>query len=330
MLRVRRRDCVVLLAAIAAMPMPTHAQQPGKSQRLGILSQDPAQARETASYQAFQSRLRELGWQEQQNIVVEWRFSEGKSDHLPRLADELVELKVDAILAIATPAALAAAAATRTIPIVFVQVADPVALGIVAGLARPNANVTGLSNMLPDLGGKRLALVRELLPQAKSVAYLWNKSNKASELVLRDLESASQRIGLELTNIGVTTRDELPAAFAAAAGAGAAAIMLQDDTLMAAYLPDIVPLAKSHALPIFSIYAEAVDKGCLISYGPSRVAMYRRSADYVDRLLKGAKPGELPVEQPSRFEMVVNLAVAKGLGITIPESVLVQADRIIE
>ena len=306
------------------------AQQPAKVRRLGVLSQDPVHAHPTPPYQAFQQGLRELGWVEGQNLAIEWRFSEGKADLLPNLATELVGLPVDLIVAIATPPALAAAAATSTIPIVFIQVADPVALRLVSSLARPGANVTGMSNMLTDFGGKRLQLLKELLPRATRVAFLWNRSNQASALVFRELERASKQIGLELKDIGVSSRGELKEAVTSAAGADVAAVMLQDDTLIASYMNEIVPLATRVALPLFSLYSEYVDGGGLMCYGPSLPAIYRRGASYVDRILKGAKPSDLPVEQPTKFELVINLHTAKALGISIPDAILARADRVIE
>jgi putative ABC transport system substrate-binding protein len=330
MKRLRRREFVAFLGSAAAWSIAARAQQPAKVRRLGVLSQDPVHAQLTPPYQAFQQSLRELGWVEGQNLAIEWRFSEGKADLLPRLAAELVDLPVDLIVAIATPPALAAAAATGTIPIVFIQVADPVALGIVPSLARPDGNVTGLSNMLTDFGEKRLQLLKELWPRATRVAFLWNRSNQASALVFRELERASRPIGLELKDIRVSSRGELKDAVTSAAGADVAAVMLQDDTLITSYLNEIVSLATRFALPIFSLYSEYVDGGGLISYGPSRPAIYRRGASYVDRILKGANPSDLPVEQPVRLELVINLHTAKALGISIPDAVLVRADRVIE
>ena len=191
MAKMRRRDFIVLLSA--GWPLAAQTQQANRVRRVGVLSQDPVHAQPTPPYQAFQQGLRELGWVEGQNLAIEWRFSAGRADLLPRLAAELVDLPVDLIVAIATPPALAAAAATATIPIVFIQVADPVALGIVSNLARPDANVTGMSNMLTDFVGKRLQLLKELLPHATRIAFLWNRSNQASALVFRELQRSSRQ-----------------------------------------------------------------------------------------------------------------------------------------
>jgi putative ABC transport system substrate-binding protein len=298
--------------------------------RIGVLSQDPVHAHPTRPYQAFQQGLRDVGWVEGQNLTIEWRFSAGKADLLSRLATELVGLPLDLIVAIATPPALAAAAATRTIPIVFIQVADPVALGIVSSLARPGSNVTGMSNMLTDFGAKRLQLLKELLPRATRVAFLWNRSNQASALVFRELQTASKQVGLELKDIGVSSRGELRDAVASAAEADVSAIMLQDDTLIASYMDEVVSLATRFRLPLFSLYSEYVAGGGLMCYGPSLPAIYSRGAIYVDKILKGAKPPDLPVEQPTKFELVINLKTAKALGVTVLPSLLARADEVIE
>ena len=297
---------------------------------MGVLSQDPVQAHPTRPYQAFQQGLRDSGWVVGQNLAIEWRFSAGNADLLPRLATELVNLPVDLIVAIATPPALAAANATTTIPIIFIQVADPIALGIVSSLARPGANVTGMSNMLTDFGGKRLQLLTELLPSATGIAFLWNRSNQASALVFRELEHASKQIGIELKDIGVSSRGELEDAVTSAAEAHVAAVMVQDDTLIASYMNEVVPLATRFGLPLFSLYSEYVVGGGLMCYGPSLPAIYRRGAIYVDSILKGAKPSDLPVEQPTKFELVINLKTAKALGLSIPSTLLARADEVIE
>jgi putative tryptophan/tyrosine transport system substrate-binding protein len=203
-------------------------------------------------------------------------------------------------------------------------------LRIVSSLAGPGANVTGMSNMLTDFGAKRLQLLKELLPRATRVAFLWNRSNQASALVFRELELAGSQIGLELKDVGVSFRNELKDAVTSAAGADVAAVMIQDDTLIASYMNEIVPLATRFALPLFSLYSEYVKGGGLMCYGPSLPAIYRRGAFYVDSILKGAKPSDLPVEQPTKFELVINLKTAKALGLTIPPSLLARADEVIE
>jgi putative ABC transport system substrate-binding protein len=234
------------------------------------------------------------------------------------------------IVAVGTPPTLAAQRATSTIPIVFIQVASPVELGIVASLARPGANLTGFSNMLPDSKGKRLELIKEVLPNAKLVAVLWNRMNEASSLVFRESELASRQIGLELKDFGISVGDEVKNAVTSAVQHGAATIMVIDDPVIASYQNEIVALATKSALPICSLYSDYVHGGGLMSYGPDLPAIYRRGATYVDRILKGAKPSELPVEQPTYFKLVINLKTAKALGIIIPGTVLARAAEVIE
>jgi putative tryptophan/tyrosine transport system substrate-binding protein len=329
---MRRREFLTFLGGAAAASIersgPARAQP--KIRRLGILSQGSLRAHPTPMFQTFQQGLRDLGWIERQNLGIEWRFSEGSADPLPRLAAELVGLPVDLIVASPTRPALAAKEATSTIPVVFIQVADPVESGIVANLARPGANVTGLSSMGSDLSGKRLELLKEALPGASRVAVLWNQSTQGSALVLRELEWASKQLGLELKDIAVSGPDEFNYAIQSAARGQAAAIMLIDDPAIASYRPQIMSLASEAALPLFSIYAEYADEGGLMAYGPSLQAIYWRGATYVDRILRGAKPSDLPVEQPTIFELVINLRTAKALGLDLAPTLLARATRVIE
>jgi putative ABC transport system substrate-binding protein len=329
---MRRREFLTFLGGAAAASIersgPARAQP--KIRRLGILSQGSLRAHPTPMFQTFQQGLRDLGWIEGQNLGIEWRFSEGSADPLPRLAAELLGLTVDQIVASPTRPARAAQKATSTIPVVFIQVADPVESGIVANLARPGANVTGLSSMGSDLSGKRLELLKEALPGASRVAVLWNQSTQGSALVLRELEWASKQLGLELKDIAVSGPDEFNYAIQSAARGQAAAIMLIDDPAIASYRPQIMSLASEAALPLFSIYAEYADEGGLMAYGPSLQAIYWRGATYVDRILRGAKPSDLPVEQPTIFELVINLRTAKALGLDLAPTLLARATRVIE
>jgi putative ABC transport system substrate-binding protein len=318
-------------AASSALRLrPAHAQQTAKVRRLGVLSQGSARAHPTPVFQAFRQGLRELSWLEGQNLAIEWRFSEGSAEPLARLATELVGLPVDLIVASATAPALAAKQATGTIPIVFIQVADPVESGIVASLSRPGANVTGLSVIAADLSGKRLELLKEVLPGAARVAVLWNRSTRGAALVLRELELAGRQIGLELKDIGVSDSGELKDALESAAHARVAAVMVIDDPVIASYQPQIVPLAAAAALPIFSQYSEYVESGGLMAYGPSLTEIYRRGAIYVDRILRGARPSELPVEQPAIFELAINLRTAKALGLDLAPTLIARANRVVE
>jgi putative tryptophan/tyrosine transport system substrate-binding protein len=331
MVDMRRRQVITLLGgAAAAWPFAARAQQSARVRRLGVLSQGSASAHPTPLFQAFRQSLRDLGWVEGQNLTIEWRFSEGSDEPLPRLAAELVRLSIDIIVATPARPALAAKEATSTIPVVFLQVPDPVELGIVANLARPGANVTGLSSIASDLSGKRLALLKEFMPAVSRVAVLWNRPSQGSALVVRDMELASKQIGLELEDIGVSTNGELKDAFESAARARVAAVMVIDDPAIASHQFEIVQLANSVALPIFSQYSEFVKGGGLMAYGPSLTDIYRRGATFVDRILKGAKPNDLPVEQPTKFDLVINLKTAKSLGLEVPPTLLARADEVIE
>jgi putative ABC transport system substrate-binding protein len=326
---MKRRDFLSFVgAAMAAASGPARAQP--KIRRLGVLSQGSLQTHPTPVFRAFQQGLRDLGWVEGQNLAIEWRFSEGSAEQLPRLAAELVGLPVELIVASPTRPALAAKDATRTIPVIFIQVADPVQSGIVANLARPGANITGLSGMGSDLSGKRLELLKEALPSARRVAVLWHRPSQGSAVVFHELELASNQLGLELKAVPVSGSDELKDAVKSAAGAQAAAMMLIDDPVIASYGLEIVSLASEAALPLFSIYSEYADAGALMAYGPSLQAIYWRGATYVDRILRGARPSDLPVEQPTIFELVINLQTAKALGLELAPTLLARANRVIE
>jgi putative tryptophan/tyrosine transport system substrate-binding protein len=317
-------------AAAGLRPPMARAQSPTKFRRMGVLSQASAGTHPTALFQGFLQGLRELGWVDGHNLAIEWRFSEGGIESLPRLATELAAVPVELIVASPAAPARAAKEATGTIPVVFIQVPDPVELGIVANLARPGANVTGLSSIASDLTGKRLALVKEVLPDATRIAVLWNRPSEGAALVAREMERTKAQVGLELEDIAVSDRGELEDAFAAAVRARVAAVMVIDDPVMVSYRSTVVRIAAGCALPLFSQYSEYVDAGALMSYGPSLVAIYRRGAIYVDRILKGAKPSDLPVEQPVVFELVVNLRAAKALGLELAPTLVARADRVIE
>jgi putative tryptophan/tyrosine transport system substrate-binding protein len=329
---VRRREFLVFLGGTAAASIyrPRAACAQPKIRRLGILSQGSMRTHPTPAFRTFQQGLRDLGWVEGHNLAIEWRFSEGSAEPLPRLAAELVGVPVDLIVASPTQPALAAKEATSTIPIVFIQVADPVKSGIVANLARPGANVTGLSTIGSDLSGKRLELLKEALPGAKRVAVLWNRPSEGAVLALRELELASKDVGVELQDIGVSDPGELAGAVESAVRGRVAAIMVIDDPVIGSSRPQIVPLADAAALPLFSIYSDYVEDGGLMAYGASLPAIYWRGAIYVDRILRGAKPSELPVEQPSIFELVINLRTAKALGLDLAPTLLARANRVIE
>jgi putative tryptophan/tyrosine transport system substrate-binding protein len=323
---MKRREFLTFLggaAAAASIGRPGLARAQPKIRRLGVLSQGSMRTHPTPMFRTFQQGLRDLGWVEGQNLAIEWRFSEGSAEPLPRLAAELIGVPVELIVASPARPALAAKEATSTIPVVFIQVADPVESGI-------GANVTGLSSMGSDLSGKRLELLKEALPGASRVAVLWNQSSQGSAPVVRELELASKQLGLELKDIAVAGADELNDAIQSAARGRAAAMMLIDDPAIASYRPQIVSLASEVALPLFSIYADYADEGGLMAYGPSLQAIYWRGATYVDRILRGAKPSDLPVEQPTIFELVINLRTAKALGLDLTPSLIARANRVIE
>ena len=329
---MRRRDFLNFIGGAAAVSMewPITADAQPKIRRLGVLSQGSVHTHPTPMFPTFQQGLHDLGWVEGHTLAIEWRFSEGSAEPLPRLAAELVGLPVELIVASPTRPALAAKEATSTIPVVFIQVADPVESGIVANLARPGVNVTGQSSMGSDLSGKRLELLKEALPGATRVAVLWNRPSQGSALVFRELELASKQLGLELKDIAIAGPDQLDAAIHSAARTQPAAIMLIDDPVIASYRPQIASLAAEAVLPLFSIYSEYADDGGLMAYGASLPAVYWRGAVYVDRILRGAKPSDLPVEQPSIFEWVINLRTAKALGLDLAPTLLARANRVIE
>src|SRR5262245_21252129 len=315
-------------AASSAFCAHTALGQPSaKLRRLGVLSQGSAGVHPSLVFQAFQQGLRELGWVEGHNLAIEWRFSEGSFESLPRLAAELVALPVDLIVASPSRPALAAKEATSTIPVVFIQVPDPVGLRIVGNLARPGANVTGLSSIASDLTGKRLALVKEVIPNAQRIAVLWNRPSEGAALVFREMGRTKGQVGLELEDIGISGPSELRAVLASAARAGVAAVMVIDDPVIASLQTPVVALAARHRLPLFSQYSPYVDAGGLMSYGPSLLALYRRAATYVDRILKGAHPGDMPIEQPTVFELVINLQTPNTHGIELHPTPAAPAPR---
>ena len=261
---------------------------------------------------------------------MEFRNAEGNNDRLAALAEELVRLRVHVILAINTPAALAAKNATRTIPIVITRVADPVKSGLVPSLSRPGGNLTGVTFIPNELGAKQLQLLKEILPQLSRVVALWNADNPGAAIQIREMEPSASRLGIELLRLPVRAPSEFVAVFEAAARGRAEAVFINDDAFMTRHRGQILELAAKHSLPVLTLYKDFVEAGGLIAYGASPPAIYRRSAVYVDKILKGTKPADLPIEQPTKFELVVNLKTAKALGLTIPASLLLRADQIIE
>jgi putative ABC transport system substrate-binding protein len=319
--------CLVLVVIFLAISFQAEAQQTKKVHRIGYLTTG---AGATTNTEAFRRGLRELGYVEGKNIIIEYRRAEGKFDRLPDLAAELVRLKVDLIVAPQTPAALAAKRATETIPIITVGPADPVGSGLVASLARPEGNVTGLSLVAGlEISGKQLELLKEALPKLTHVAVLTNPANQPTAGFLKEAELAARSLGVQLRAFEARDPNELDGAFSAIRKDRPGALLV----IAAPFIGTnsrIVSFATSNRLPAMYPYGESVDAGGLMSYGPNQPDLYHRAATYVDKILKGAKPAELPVEQPMKFEFVINLNAAKQIGLTIPPSVLYRADKVIK
>jgi len=318
---------MILTLSLLAAPLAAEAQQSGKVYRIGFLSTDPLPA---PLWEALLDGLRERGYSEGQNLVFERRFSEGHAERFPELAAELVRLRVDGIIVTTTPAALAAKHATQTIPIVMTTAIDPVGGGLVASLARPGGNLTGLSVLAPELSGKRLELLREVVPGLTRVAVLWNAANPANAAAWHETQAAAGALGLRLHAQAVRGPQDLEGAFARTAQARPEALLVLEDALINMHRPQIAEFVTQQHLPSVFVHKEWVVAGGLMSYGPSLPDLFRRAATYVDKILKGAKPADLPVEQPMKFELVLNLKTAKALGLTIPPTLLFQADEVIK
>lgn len=320
---------VLLVLGLLVAPVVAEAQTARKVYRIGVLEVVPAASNAT-NLDSLRQGLSELGYVEEQNFVIEYRSADGRAGRFPDLASELVRLKVDVIVTRGTPAALAAKQATGTIPIVMASSGDPVSAGIVASLPHPGANVTGLSALATDVQGKLLDVLREMVPQIARVAFLFNMSNPVLQAQWKEAERTARSMGLRSQLLDVRAIRDLEPAFDAAARQRADAVVVGIDALTQAHRARIVgALAKRH-LPAISREREFVDAGGLMSYGIHYADSYRRAATYVDKVLKGAKPADLPVEQPTRLELVINLRTAKTLGLTIPPSVRVRADQVIE
>ena len=321
---------VALLLAVATVGPPADAQQASKTAKIGILSATTPAAL-APSVEAFKQGLRELGWVEEKSFVLEVRYGEGKVERLSELARELVALKMDVIV---TPADLSIAAIkreTQTIPIVMALSSDPVGAGFVASLARPGGNITGLSNISPELSGKRVELLREAVPGLSRLALLWNPEVRGAVLDYKEAASAARSLRVEVQSVEVSRAEDLDRAFSAITSQRAQALMLPGvNPVGFANRTQIVSFAQRNRLPSMFPTKEYVDSGGLMSYGPSLVDLFRRAAGYVDKILKGAKPADLPVQQPTKFELVINLKTAKALGLTLPQSLLGRADDVIQ
>ena len=327
---MKRREFIALAAgAVAAGPFAAHAQQPRKVPRVGVLLPGTP-ASFALRTKAFVEGLQQLGYAEGRTIAIEWRWGEDKVDRLAGLAAELAERNVDVIVTGGTPAAKALKTATATIPIVMAIVGDPVAAGLVDSLARPGGNATGFSIVAPDLSGKRLELLKEIVPDPSPVAVLLNARNPQSQFELKETEIAARVLGLRIHPIEISPERPLDDGFAAMRNASARSLIVLTDPIFFSQRQRIVELAASGRLPAMHFFQEFVEAGGLMSYGPSDTDLYRRAATYVDRILKGARPSELPVEQPIKFDLAVNLKAAKALGLDISPMVLARADKVIE
>jgi ABC-type uncharacterized transport system substrate-binding protein len=326
---MKRRKFIMLLGGAAAWPLAARAQQAEKRYTVGIFSAGGENVMPTLN-RAFFDALRELGWVEGKNVIFEYRYAENRLERLPELAADLVRLKVDVIAAAGTLAPQAAKQATTTIPIVMTAAGDPLGSGLVASLARPGGNVTGMSLMTPDLGGKRLELLKEVLPRLSRVAVLWNAANPYSALVFKETQAAGQTLDIEVQSLEVRGPDDFDGAFEAARRQHPEALITVEDPLTVSHRKRIADFAREEQLPSLHGVREFVAAGGLISYGASLADLFRRAAYYVDKIFKGAKPRDLPVQQPTKFELVINLKVAKALGLDVPASVLARADEVIE
>src|SRR5262245_36676696 len=316
-----------LAMAILSIASDALAPQPGQKYRIGVLP--PAARGISTPLEAFRQGLLELGYEEGRNLTIEWRFAEGRNDRLPALAGELAQAKVNVIFAINTPAALAAKSFAEAIPVVVTRVSDPVRAGLVASLARPGGNITGISTMSHEVSGKRIELLKEALPDLRTVAVLWNSANIGHAASIKEIEVAGPRLGLNIRVFSIRRSEELPGSLQAIAKAQAEALLVIDDLMIGSLQTPILESASRYRLPVASQFREFVEAGGLMAYAPNNDEMFRRAAVFVDKILRGAKPAELPVEQPTKFELVLNLKTAKALGLTIPQSVLGRADEII-
>lgn len=326
-----RRKLVMAIGASAVMaPFTAFAQQQSaRAARIGFLGNSTA-ALEVNLVDAFRKGLRDLGYVESQNVLVEYRWAGGKYERFPALIAELISLKVDVIVTAGTPAAVAVKKAATPIPLVMVAVGDPVGTGIVASLKRPGGNITGLSSIAPELEGKRLELLREVSPKLSRVAVFWNPLNLFHTSAMKQLRAAAQAMRINVLPLAVGKTEELDGAFAAIVKTRPDALVILADRVFLHSRARMTEFAAKYRLPSVTAYRELVEAGGLMSYGPSYEDMHRRAATYVDKILKGVKPGDIPVEQPTKFELVVNMNAAKELGVKVPQSILLRADRVIE
>jgi putative ABC transport system substrate-binding protein len=323
----RRTFIGSVMAGFLALPIAAKAQAQGKVWRIGML-ETTSTTLNAANLAAFRQALRELGYVEGGNLIIEYRSADGRGERFADLAAELVDMKVDLIVTRGSLATLAAKNATRTIPVVMAAVGEP--LLFVASFARPGGNITGLSSVTVDLETKRFGLIRELLPGSTRIAVLYNLSNPANPSQWKEIETAARSAGVQPQLLDVRNPAGLESAFAAASRQHADGLIVGQDGLFQANRKLVAELAAKHRLPAIYRSMESIEAGGLMAYGPSYVDLSRRAATYVDKILKGAKPGDLPIEQPTKFELIINLKTARALGITIPPSLLLRADEVIQ
>ena len=323
---MKRREFIAGTAALLVSLRRSGAQ--GTPHRIGYLGG----TQNWAIVEVWRARLRDLGWIEGKNLIVDYRFFEGHTERIPALVAELVALKPDLLVCSSPQAALALKATTATIPIIFVGVADPIGLGLVQSLSRPGGNITGLATMVPeDFLAKRVQIIQELVPGASKIALLIIPGNPMHRLIVAEyVASTARKLGVAFLIVQATTPEELDAAFASAAVQHADAIVDVGDTLTIQQTPRVTALAAKHHLPATYLFRQSANEGGLIVYGPDLADLFRRAAGYVDKILKGTKPSDVPVEQPTKFELVINMKTAKALGLIVPPSLLVRADEVIE
>jgi putative tryptophan/tyrosine transport system substrate-binding protein len=324
----RRITILTLCAMLFALSFPANAQEPTKVLRIGFLSA-PSPSAVSARAEAFRQGLRDLGHVEGKDIVIEYRYAEGKLDRFPALAAELVRLKVDVIVTGTSAGTRSAKEATATIPIVMAQDGDPVGNGFVASLARPGGNITGLSSLAPEISGKRLELLKEIGPKFSRIAVFGNSASPGTAQSLKETELAAGTFGVQLQYLDVRSPKDIETAFPAARKGRADAILVLASPVFNIQRQKLIDLAVKSRLPVIYYAPEWVQDGGLMSYGVNYTDLYRRAATYVNKILKGTKPADLPVEQPKKFEFIINLNAAKQIGLTIPPNVLARADRVI-
>lgn len=327
----RRAALAAIGAALAGLSLRSFAQAPGKVWRVGFLSpRRRPDSLDTDYYGAFPRRMSELGYVEGRNLIIEWRFADGEYDRLPRIAAGLVQTKPDVILALAPPGVAAAQKATSTIPIVMVVSADPVAAGFVRSLAQPGGNTTGLSNLAGDLSSKQLEFLLTAAPGVSRVALLMNPANPAHAALRENVQAAARTAGIGVVVLQASSAPDIERALSAQSRGDAGALIVALDPLLIQQVREVASLATRHRLPSIFAFREGAEAGGLLSYGQNQVDIYRRAAEYVARILKGARPEDLPVEQPTTLELFVNARTAKVLGLTLPRSLLIRADRVIQ